>query len=60
MAYSAKQIKQAAGLYFEEGLTEKSVVDSGLWHLAEYEGPQVSGVAGGKYKLNRNPRSSPA
>ena len=34
----------------------KEIVDSGLWYLAEYEGPQVSGRAGGQFKLNRNPK----
>lgn len=34
----------------------KEIVDTGLWYLAEYEGPQVSGVHGGKFALNRNPK----
>ena len=34
----------------------KDIVDTGLWYLAEYEGSQVSGQAGGRFKLNRNPR----
>lgn len=34
----------------------KEIVDTGLWYLAEYEGPQVSGVAGGQFKLNRKPK----
>lgn len=34
----------------------KEVVDCGLWYLAEYEGPELSGVPGGQFKLNRNPR----
>lgn len=34
----------------------KDVVDTGLWYLAEYEGPAVSGVPGGTFKLNRNPK----
>lgn len=35
----------------------KEAVDTGLWYLAEYEGPTVSGVPGGRFKLNRNPRA---
>lgn len=34
----------------------KEVVDCGLWYLAEYEGPAVSGMPGGQLKLNRNPK----
>lgn len=34
----------------------KEVVDCGLWYLAEYRGPAVSDVAGGSFKLSRNPR----
>ena len=34
----------------------KEVVDCGLWYLAEYEGPQVSGRVGGRFKLSRDPR----
>lgn len=34
----------------------KEVVETGLWYLAEYEGPQLSGVPGGIYKLNRTPK----
>ena len=34
----------------------KEAVDCGLWYLAEYEGPAVSGLAGGAFKLNRNPK----
>lgn len=34
----------------------KEIVDTGLWYLAEYEGPQVSGIHGGKFTLNRNPK----
>lgn len=34
----------------------RDIVDCGLWYLAEYEGPQVSGVPGGQFKLSRNPR----
>ena len=35
----------------------KEVVDCGLWYLAEYEGSALSGVPGGVFRLNRNPRS---
>ena len=35
----------------------KEVVDCGLWYLAEYEGPAVSGRPGGTFSLTRNPRS---
>ncbi|MEG1435685.1 MAG: thiamine pyrophosphate-dependent enzyme [Gordonibacter sp.] len=34
----------------------KDIVDTGLWYLAEYEGEQESGQAGGRFRLNRNPR----
>ena len=34
----------------------KEVVDCGLWYLAEYEGEQVSGVPGGRFKLDRDPK----
>lgn len=34
----------------------KDIVDTGLWYLAEYEGEQVSGVPGGRFKLNRDPK----
>ena len=34
----------------------KDAVDCGLWYLAEFEGSQESGVPGGAFKLNRNPR----
>ena len=34
----------------------RDIVDCGLWYLAEYEGPQLSGVPGGQFKLSRNPR----
>ena len=34
----------------------RDIVDCGLWYLAEYEGPQISGVPGGQFKLSRNPR----
>ena len=33
----------------------RDVVDCGLWYLAEYEGSQLSGVPGGRFKLNRDP-----
>lgn len=35
----------------------RKAVDTGLWYLAEYEGPAVSGVPGGAFKLNRAPKS---
>lgn len=34
----------------------KEIVDTGLWYLAEYEGDTVSGVPGGVFRLNRNPK----
>ena len=34
----------------------RDIVDCGLWYLTEYEGPQLSGVPGGQFKLSRNPR----
>ena len=34
----------------------REAVDTGLWHLAEYEGPAVSGAPGGAFKLNRVPK----
>ena len=34
----------------------KEIVDTGLWYLAEFEGPFVSGKPGGVFRLNRNPR----
>lgn len=34
----------------------KEIVDTGLWYLAEYEGDAVSGVPGGVFRLNRNPK----
>lgn len=34
----------------------RDIVDCGLWYLAEYEGPQLSGVPGGQFKLSKNPR----
>lgn len=34
----------------------KEVVDCGLWYLAEFEGSALSGVPGGQFKLNRNPK----
>ena len=30
--------------------------DCGLWYLAEYEGPAVSGEPGGRFKVSRKPR----
>ena len=33
----------------------KEVVDCGLWYLAEYEGPSVSGRPGGSFSLTRRP-----
>ena len=35
----------------------KEIVDTGLWYLAEYEGPAVSGVPGGVFRLTRNPKT---
>ena len=35
----------------------KDVVDCGLWYLAEYEGPDVCGIPGGRYTLSRNPKT---
>lgn len=35
----------------------RDIVDCGLWYLAEYVGESVCGVAGGEFKLNRNPKS---
>ncbi len=34
----------------------KDIVDCGLWYLAEYLGPSVSGTSAGVFKLNRNPK----
>lgn len=34
----------------------KEMVDCGLWYLAEYEGQQVCGVPGGRFRLSRNPK----
>ncbi len=34
----------------------KEIVDCGLWYLAEYEGDEICGVPGGRFKLNRNPK----
>jgi pyruvate ferredoxin oxidoreductase beta subunit len=34
----------------------KEIVDTGLWYLAEFEGSAVSGCAGGRFTLNRNPK----
>ncbi len=34
----------------------RDIVDTGLWYLAEFEGSALSGVPGGVFKLNRNPK----
>ncbi len=34
----------------------RQVVDCGLWYLAEYEGPAVSGAPGGTFRVSRRPR----
>lgn len=34
----------------------KEAVDCGMWYLAEFEGSQESGVPGGAFRLNRNPK----
>ena len=34
----------------------KEAVDCGMWYLAEFEGSQESGVPGGAFGLNRNPK----
>ncbi len=34
----------------------KEAVDCGMWYLAEFEGSQESGVSGGAFRLNRNPK----
>ena len=34
----------------------KEAVDCGMWYLAEFEGSRESGVPGGAFKLNRNPK----
>ena len=34
----------------------KEAVDCGMWYLAEFEGSQESGVLGGAFRLNRNPK----
>lgn len=34
----------------------KEAVDCGLWYLAEYEGPAVSGNPAGVFTLNKNPK----
>ena len=34
----------------------KEAVDCGMWYLAEFKGSQESGVPGGAFKLNRNPK----
>ena len=34
----------------------KEAVDCGMWYLAEFEGSQESGVPGGTFRLNRNPK----
>lgn len=35
----------------------KEIVDTGLWYLAEYEGPALTGAPGGTFHLNRDPKS---
>ena len=35
----------------------KDIVDTGLWYLAEYEGPALTGTPGGAFRLNRDPKS---
>lgn len=42
----------------EAGMVDiaREIVDCGLWYLAEYEGPALSGTASGTFKLNRNPK----
>ena len=34
----------------------KEIVDTGLWYLAEYEGPALTGTPGGAFRLNRDPK----
>ena len=34
----------------------KEAVDCGMWYLAEFEGSRKSGVPGGAFRLNRNPK----
>lgn len=34
----------------------KEIVDTGLWYLAEYEGPALTGTPGGSFRLNRDPK----
>ena len=34
----------------------KEIVDTGLWYLAEYEGPALTGTPGGRFRLNRDPK----
>ena len=34
----------------------KEAVDCGMWYLAEFGGSQESGVPGGAFRLNRNPK----
>ena len=34
----------------------KEIVDTGLWYLAEYEGPALTGTPGGTFRLNRDPK----
>lgn len=42
----------------EAGMVDiaREIVDAGLWYLAEYEGPALTGSAEGSFKLNRDPR----
>ena len=35
----------------------REIVDAGLWYLAEYEGPALTGTPGGAFRLNRDPKS---
>ena len=35
----------------------REIVDTGLWYLAEYEGPALTGAPGGTFHLNRDPKS---
>ena len=34
----------------------REIVDAGLWYLAEYEGPALTGTPGGTFRLNRDPK----
>ena len=35
----------------------KEIVDTGLWYLAEFEGEEVCGRAGGKFTITKKPKS---